>query len=166
MYIEYTSNCIQYWTVHQVVVSNASLACDVYRMHPGWCNHGRGVNKGWAGVEGEGWSGVQPNTLIFNFLQLQYTRIFHFYDAFEVVNNNWMSSEKNFTFFHLQAFQFTLLYEFRQDEACLDVSQSFSGAKITFYGCHELKGNQEFRYTKVNVITPVGNKCNLSISTV
>ena len=51
----------------------------------------------------------------------------------------------------LQAFQYTLLNEFRQDEACLDVSQSFSGAKITFYGCHELKGNQEFKYTEVRV---------------
>lgn len=59
-----------------------------------------------------------------------------------------------------QAFQYTLLDEFRQDEACLDVSQSFSGAKITFYGCHELRGNQEFKYTKdkkiVHVIT---NNC-------
>ena len=54
-------------------------------------------------------------------------------------------------FIHFQAFQYTLLNEFRQDEACLDVSQSHSGAKITFYGCHELRGNQEFKYTEVRI---------------
>lgn len=59
-----------------------------------------------------------------------------------------------------QAFQYTLLDEFRQDENCLDVSQSFSGAKITFYGCHELKGNQEFKYTKdKKIIHVVTNNC-------
>ena len=45
--------------------------------------------------------------------------------------------------------QYTFLDEFREDEACLDVSQGHSGAKITLYGCHDLKGNQEFKYTKV-----------------
>lgn len=58
-------------------------------------------------------------------------------------------SELYFSSIYWQAFQYTFLDEFRQDEACLDVSQSHSGAKITFYGCHELKGNQEFKYTSV-----------------
>ena len=65
-------------------------------------------------------------------------------------------------FSYLQAFQYTLLDEFRQDEACLDVSQSFSGAKITFYGCHELRGNQEFKYTKVSSSKRKDADCQVS----
>ena len=75
-------------------------------------------------------------------------------------NNNIIVENQDFLY--LQAFQYTLLDEFRQDENCLDVSQSFSGAKITFYGCHELKGNQEFKYTKV-IITIIVPKRKLSI---
>ena len=53
-------------------------------------------------------------------------------------------------FFLYQAFQYTFINEFRQDETCLDVHESMLGAQVNLYSCHEMKGNQEFEYTKVS----------------
>ena len=51
--------------------------------------------------------------------------------------------------FYSQNFQYTFIKEFKQDETCLDVHEQFEGAKVHFFACHEMRGNQEFVYTEV-----------------
>ncbi|EDO31036.1 predicted protein [Nematostella vectensis] len=50
-----------------------------------------------------------------------------------------------------QAFQYTYIRELRTDETCFDVHESFPGAKVHFFPCHEMKGNQEFLFTEACV---------------